>query len=64
MDFDIKSKEYDRLASFNEQCKKDIDSVSKKKYEVEVEIGECKAKLREYEKRNKDLNRRKAAPYH
>ena len=57
MDFDIKSKEYERLQNFNEQCKRDIENLSKKKYDVEVEIGECKSKLREYEKRNKDLNR-------
>ena len=56
-DFDEKCNEFNRLNNYNEQCKRDIENLGKKKYDVEVEIGECKAKLREYEKRNKDLNR-------
>jgi len=45
------------LQSFNEQCKRENYNINEKRKQMEVEVGECKAKLREFEKKNKDLNR-------
>jgi len=56
-EFDIKSKEYERLENFNEQCKRENGNLQMKRNDLEVEIGECKSKLREYEKKIKDLSR-------
>ena len=57
MEYDTKCKEYEKLENFNEQCRRENINLQDKKFALEVDIGEMRAKLREYEKKNKDLNR-------
>jgi septal ring factor EnvC (AmiA/AmiB activator) len=57
MEFEKKSKEMEYLQSNYEQAQRENSSLYTKNKNGEVEIGEMRAKLREYEKKNKDLNR-------
>jgi hypothetical protein len=56
-DFDRKTRDFTLMENLKDQFERDNKNLYNKNKQSDVDIGEMRNKLREYEKKNKDLNR-------
>ena len=56
-DFDRKTRDFTLMENLKDQFERDNKNLFNKNKQSEVDISEMRAKIREYEKKNKDLNR-------